>query len=76
MKLRDMINIISNDLKITLVFATKTPLSFEMESRGAYIQYEAVYKTLVKYLDNEVIGMYIIDNKHIKLLIKEETKWH
>ncbi|WPH68909.1 hypothetical protein [Enterococcus phage EF-M80] len=73
MKLRDMINIISNDLKITLVFATKTPLSFEMESRGAYIQYEPVYKTLVKYLDNEVIGMYIIDNKHIKLLIKEET---
>jgi hypothetical protein len=31
---------------------------------------------LVKYLDNEVIGMYIISNKHIKLLIKEETKWH
>lgn len=72
MKLRDMINIISNDLKITLVFATKTPLSFEMESRWAYIQYEPVYKTLVKYIDNEVIGMYIIDNKHIKLLIKEE----
>ena len=72
MKLRDMINIISNDLKITLVFATKTPLSFEMESLGAYIQYEPVYKTLVKYLDNEVIGMYIIDNKHIQLLIKEE----
>nr|DAF38723.1 MAG TPA: hypothetical protein [Caudoviricetes sp.] len=74
MKLRDMINIISNDLKITLVLATKAPLTFEMESRGRYIEYVPSYKTLVKYLDNEVIGMYIISNKHIKLLIKEETK--
>lgn len=76
MKLRDMINIISNDLKITLVLATKAPLTFETESRGAYIQYVPSYKTLVKYIDNEVVGMYIISNKHIKLLIKEETKWH
>lgn len=74
MKLRDMINIISNDLKITLVLATKAPLTFEMESRGRYIEYGPSYKTLVKYLDNEVIGMYIISNKGIKLLIKEETK--
>lgn len=72
MKLREMINIINNDLKITLVFATKTPLTFEMESRGAYIEFTQAYKTLVKYLDNEVIGMYIISNKHIQLLIKEE----
>lgn len=75
MKLRDMINIINNDLKITLVFATKAPLTFEMESRGAYIEFTQAYKTLVKYLDNEVIGMYIIDTNHIQLLIKEETKW-
>lgn len=74
MKLREMIDIIKNDLKITLVFATKAPLTFEMESRGRYIEYGPAYKTLVKYLDNEVIGMYIIDNKHIKLLIKEESK--
>lgn len=74
MKLRDMIDIISNDLKITLVFATRTPLTFEMEARGRYIEYGPAYKTLVKYLDNEVIGMYIITNKHIQLLIKEETK--
>lgn len=75
MKLRDMINIISNDLKLTLVLATKAPLTFEMESRGRYIEYVPSYKTLVKYLDNEVIGMYIISNKHIKLLIKEDLKW-
>lgn len=75
MKLRDMINIINDDLKITLVFATKPPLTFEMESRGAYIEFTQAYKTLVKYLDNEVIGMYIIDYKHIQLLIKEEIIW-
>lgn len=72
MKLRDMIDIIGNDLKITLVFQTRTPLTFEMEARGRYIEYGPSYKTLVKYLDNQVIGMYIIDKKHIKLLIKEE----
>lgn len=72
MKLREMINIINNDLKVTVIFATRTPLTFEMEARGQYIQFEPAYKTLVKYLDNEVIGMYIISNKHIQLLIKEE----
>ena len=72
MKLRDIINVDSNDLKVTLIFATRTPLTFEMESRGRYIEYGPAYKTLVKYLDNEVIGMYIISNKHIQLLIKEE----
>lgn len=72
MKLREMINVASNDLKVTLIFATRAPLSFEMESRGRYIEYGPSYKTLVKYLDNEVIGMYIISNKHIQLLIKEE----
>lgn len=72
MKLRDMINVASNDLKVTLIFATRAPLTFEMESRGRYIEYGPAYKTLVKYLDNEVIGMYIISDKHIQLLIKEE----
>lgn len=72
MKLREMINVASNDLKVTLIFATRPPLTFEMESRGRYIEYGPSYKTLVKYLDNEVIGMYIISNKHIQLLIKEE----
>lgn len=72
MKLREIINVASNDLKVTLIFATKAPLTFEMESRGRYIEYGPSYKTLVKYLDNEVIGMYIISNKHIQLLIKEE----
>lgn len=72
MKLREMINVASNDLKVTLIFATRAPLSFEMESRGAYIEFTQSYKTLVKYLDNEVIGMYIISDKHIQLLIKEE----
>lgn len=72
MKLRDMINVASNDLKVTLIFATREPLTFEMESRGAYIEYGPSYKTLVKYLDNEVIGMYIISHKHIQLLIEEE----
>lgn len=72
MKLREMINVASNDLKVTLIFATRAPLSFEMESRGRYIEYGPSYKTLIKYLDNEVIGMYIISNKHIQLLIKEE----
>lgn len=67
-----MIDIIANDLKITLVFQTRTPLTFEMEARGRYIEYGQAYKTLVKYLDNQVIGMYIIDKKHIQLLIKEE----
>lgn len=74
MKLRDMINIINYDLTITLVFQDRAPLSFEMEARGRYIEYGPAYKTLVKYLDKEVIGMYIIDKKHIQLLIKEETK--
>lgn len=72
MKLRDIINVASNDLKVTLIFATRAPLSFEMESRGRYIEYGPSYKTLVKYLDNEIIGMYIISNKHIQLLIEEE----
>lgn len=72
MKLREMINVASNDLKVTLIFATRPPLTFEMESRGRYIEYGPSYKILVKYLDNEVIGMYIISNKHIQLLIKEE----
>lgn len=74
MKLREMINIISNDLTITLVFQDRTPLRFEYEARGRYIEYVPAYKTLVKYLDNEVIGMYIISNKRIQLLIKGETK--
>jgi hypothetical protein len=72
MKLRDMIDTVSNNLKITLVFQTREPLSFEYESRGRYIEYGPAYKTLIKYLDNEVIGMYIISDKHIQLLIKED----
>lgn len=72
MKLREMIDIISNNLKITLIFQTREPLSIDYESRGRYIEYGPAYKTLVKYLDNEVIGMYIISDKHIQLLIKEE----
>mgnify|MGYP003198604100 CR=1 FL=1 len=75
MKLREMIDVISNSLKITLVFQTKQPLSFEYTSRGRYIEYVPAYKTLVKYLDNDVIGMYIISDKHIQLLIKENLKW-